>query len=69
MADMAMLDYAMMVEDSHVDSRLASYRLREPTAARAGWSACCLTDVLDDGLSMVYSFYEPGLPRVRSAPT
>ena len=29
MADMAMLDYAMMVEDSHVDSRLATYRLRE----------------------------------------
>jgi arginine-tRNA-protein transferase len=58
MADMAMLDYAMMVEDSHVDSRLATYRLRS-NDGKGRLLACCLTDVLDDGLSMVYSFYEP----------
>ncbi|WP_374545821.1 arginyltransferase [Rhodoblastus sp.] len=62
MADMAMLDYAMMVEDSHVDSRIATYRLRE--GGKPGrLLACCLTDVLDDGLSMVYSFYAPDAPQ------
>src|SRR5262249_56776794 len=30
MADMTVLDYAMMVEDSHVDTRLVEYRLRDP---------------------------------------
>jgi len=66
MADMAMLDYAMMVEDSHVKSRLVRYRARGPDTAITGAGAgpliaCCLTDVLDDGLSMVYSFYNPAL--------
>jgi arginine-tRNA-protein transferase len=61
MADMAMLDYAMMVEDSHVESRLARYRLSVPGGEPGPLVACCLTDVLDDGLSMVYSFYDPEL--------
>ncbi len=57
MADMTVLDYAMMVEDSHVETRIVEYR-------RAGSHpgeliAVALTDVLDDGLSMVYSFFEP----------
>jgi hypothetical protein len=29
--------------------------------ADAGFAAVCLTDVFDDGLSMVYSFYDPDL--------
>jgi arginine-tRNA-protein transferase len=62
MADMAMLDYAMMVEDSHVESRLATYRRREG-AGPGRIVGCCLTDVLDDGLSMVYSFYDPSEPQ------
>jgi arginine-tRNA-protein transferase len=71
MADMAMLDYGMMVEDSHVESRMALYRMtQETTGATSGarndpgaLAACCLTDVLEDGLSMVYSFYDPSLSR------
>ena len=58
MADMTVLDYAMMVEDSHVETRLVEYR-RPNAEGRNELIACCLTDVLADGLSMVYSFYEP----------
>jgi arginyl-tRNA--protein-N-Asp/Glu arginylyltransferase len=64
MADMTVLDYAMMVEDSHVETRIVEYRVRDAEAARAGRQgdllAVALTDVLNDGLSMVYSFFEPG---------
>jgi len=53
MADMTVLDYSMMIEDSHVDTRLIEYR------SGAYLLGVCLTDILADGLSMVYSFYEP----------
>lgn len=64
MVDMTVLDYAMMIEDSHVDTHLVSYRRRGPDSAINGRGhgplvALCLTDVLSDGLSMVYSFYDP----------
>jgi arginine-tRNA-protein transferase len=64
MADMTVLDYAMMVEDSHVETRIVEYRARGPDSAinRRGNGdllAVALTDVLGDGLSMVYSFFEP----------
>lgn len=62
MADMTVLDYAMMIEDSHVSTRLIEYRRRGPdngSARRGHLLAVALTDVLKDGLSMVYSFFEP----------
>ncbi len=64
MADMTVLDYAMMVEDSHVKTRIVEYRLAEEAIApgrRSGGDlvAVALTDVLGDGLSMVYSCFEP----------
>ena len=63
MADMTVLDYAMMVEDSHIETRIIEYRRCEPGMAtkRPGGElvAIGLTDVLGDGLSMVYSFFEP----------
>jgi arginine-tRNA-protein transferase len=62
MADMTVLDYAMMVEDSHIETRMVEYRRREGDEAgrEAGdLIAVALTDVLGDGLSMVYSFFEP----------
>jgi leucyl-tRNA---protein transferase len=58
MADMTVLDYAMMVEDSHVETRIVEYRRAESHHA-GELIAVALTDVLDDGLSMVYSFFEP----------
>jgi arginine-tRNA-protein transferase len=64
MADMTVLDYAMMIEDSHVETRLVEYRRRGPDTRFNGRGsgpllAVALTDVLSDGLSMVYSFFEP----------
>ena len=60
MADMTVLDYAMMIEDSHVDTRIVEYRRKCRRPARRGdLIAVALTDVLGDGLSMVYSFFEP----------
>ena len=58
MADMTVLDYAMMVEDSHVATKLVEYRMRG-LDGRGDLMAVALTDLLGDGLSMVYSFYEP----------
>ena len=60
MADMTAIDYATMIEDSHVETRLVEYRLSEKNAdGERPLVAACLTDLLADGLSMVYSFYEP----------
>ncbi|MBC7037486.1 arginyltransferase, partial [Salmonella enterica subsp. enterica serovar Enteritidis] len=63
MADMTVLDYAMMVEDTHVQTRLIEYRTRGPDSGITGRGerliAVALTDILSDGLSMVYSFFEP----------
>jgi arginine-tRNA-protein transferase len=64
MASMSVLDYAMMIEDTHVKTRLIEYRRRGPDTAINGRGTgplygVALTDVLADGLSMVYSFYDP----------
>ena len=59
MADMTVLDYAMMIEDSHVETRLVEYRVGASSVSAGTLLAVCLTDLLADGLSMVYSFYEP----------
>jgi arginine-tRNA-protein transferase len=64
MADMSVLDYAMMVGESYVDTQVVEYRFRGPDTAITGRGggpliATALTDVLADGLSMVYSFYDP----------
>jgi arginine-tRNA-protein transferase len=57
MADMTVLDYAMMVEDSHVDTKVIEYRRRSGEGT-GELLAVALTDVLSDGLSMVYSFFD-----------
>ncbi len=64
MADMSVLDYAMMVEDTHVATTMIEYRFRGPDTAINGRGegpliATALTDILGDGLSMVYSFFNP----------
>ena len=66
MADMTVLDFAAMVEDSFVDTRTVEYYVQPeaPDGERNRNSSdllgVALTDTLHDGLSMVYSFFEPG---------
>ena len=67
MADMSVLDYSMMIEDTHVNTQVVEYRRRGPDSRINGRGqgpliGVALTDVLADGLSMVYSFYDPSLP-------
>jgi len=73
MADMTVLDYAMMIEDSHVDTRIIEYRSKDAEAPGSGRGGgpllgVALTDLLSDGLSMVYSFFDPDA-RARSIGT
>ena len=64
MADMSSLDFAMMVEDTHIDTQLVEYRARGADGQGTGpLYAVCLTDRLADGLSLVYSFYAPDQAR------
>ncbi len=64
MADMDMFEFAAMVEETPVRSRLVEYTdTNEMHDARHGLRAVCLTDILDDGLSMVYSFFDPAEDR------
>lgn len=58
MADMTVLDYASMVEETSVHTMIFEYALREETGEER-LVACALSDRLTDGLSMVYSFFEP----------
>ena len=64
MSDMTVLDYAMMVEDTHVETQIIEYRRRGPDTFITGKGvgeliAVALTDRMADGLSMVYSFFDP----------
>ena len=61
MADMDIFEFAAMIEETPVKSRVVEYWDR--SGSRPQLIATCLTDVLDDGLSMVYSFYDPDWAR------
>ncbi|WP_413718860.1 arginyltransferase [Silicimonas sp. MF1-12-2] len=58
MADMDIFEFAAMIEETPIRSRVVEYS-RRIDRGRKELAAVCLTDVLDDGLSMVYSFYDP----------
>lgn len=63
MSDMSALDYAIMVEDTHVQTRIIEYRKRAPLDSpidhKGELIAVALSDMMGDGLSMVYSFFNP----------
>lgn len=60
MADMDMFEFAAMVEETPIRTRLIEYT---SASAATELQAVGLTDVLDDGVSMVYSFFQPGLDK------
>ena len=57
MADMDIFEFAAMIEETPIRSRVIEYA--SDRSGERTLEAVCLTDVLDDGLSMVYSFYDP----------
>lgn len=58
MAEMSLLDYAAMVAETSVRTHIVEYRYRAgPDAGEL--AACALVDVLSDGFSLVYSFFDP----------
>lgn len=63
MSDMTWPDYVAMVEDTAVRTHVLEYRLPSQDGAPGDLIACALVDLLNDGLSLVYSFYEPTVDR------
>jgi arginine-tRNA-protein transferase len=54
MTDMDMTRYEMMVEECASETEIVEYRASDGTL-----TACMLIDRLNDGLSLVYSFFDP----------
>ena len=54
MADMGFADYRAMIEDTPLDTHLVDFR-----NAEGSLYGVCLTDRMTDGLSLVYSFFDP----------
>lgn len=63
MADMAWSDYVAMVEDTTVRTHVVEYRAPSIDGGPGALLACALVDEMADGLSLVYSFYDPALAR------
>jgi len=61
MADMDIFEFAAMIEETPIRSRVVEYAATDANDGSSDLAAVCLTDVLDDGLSMVYSFFDPDL--------
>lgn len=59
MATMDEVDFADMVEHTPVDSYVIEYREPSIDGTPGRLVGACLTDKQGDGLSMIYSFYEP----------
>ncbi len=62
MAEMSVLDYSLMVEDSVVETFVTEYRLKPDENGETPLLGVSLCDRLSDGISMVYSFFDPDVP-------
>ena len=63
MAEMTWPDYVAMVEDTAVRTHVIEYRTQPHDRGPGDLVACVLVDGLHDGLSLVYSFYDPAQTR------
>ena len=63
MAEMTWPDYVAMVEDTAVRTHILEYRLKAADGGPGDLIACALVDLMSDGLSLVYSYYDPTLAR------
>ncbi|MFQ5564894.1 MAG: arginyltransferase [Paracoccaceae bacterium] len=59
MADMDAFDFASMVDETPINSTVVEYALEDRETGTQRLIAACLSDILGDGLSMVYSFFDP----------
>ena len=64
MADMTVLDFSMMIEDSVIRTFLTEYRAKPENPLETDFkdwplTGVALCDRLSDGISMVYSFFDP----------
>ena len=59
MADMDAFEFAAMIEETPIRTRVVEYN----DILSGDLVATCLTDMIDDGVSMVYSFFAPDRAR------
>lgn len=61
MADMSVLDFANMVDNQIVDNRLVEFRIGHSSIYEGELIGVALIDILGDGISMIYSFFDPSV--------
>ena len=60
MSEMSIFEYSSMLEETPVNTKIIEYNSKTKNG-RQKLECVSLADVLDDGLSMVYSFFDPEL--------
>lgn len=59
MSGMTWADYVAMVEDTPARTQIVEYRVAASDGGPGDLAACALVDLMADGLSLVYLFYDP----------
>ena len=60
MTEMEVYEFAAMIEETSVYSKVIEYTSGSHSELQL--LGASLTDILDDGISLVYSFFDPNLP-------
>jgi len=63
MSEMTIFEYSSMLEETPINTKIVEYHSKTKNG-RHKLNCVSLTDVLDDGLSMVYSFFNPELTKL-----